>query len=92
MLLLLDFKIKILHDAEVLSDYNNRRPNIIPLITEAEMLFEKESHRVDKLRKLSDKIVSTVSERTILLKGLKEQVKLFSQFDLNYQFIYLFMY
>ena len=53
------------------------------------MLFEKESHRVDKLRKLSDKIVSTVSERTILLKGLKEQVKLFSQFDFNYQFIYL---
>ena len=72
--LMLNVKIKILRDAEVLSDYNSRRPNIIPLLTEAEMLFEKESHRVDKLRKLSDKIVSTVSERVLLLNGLKEKV------------------
>ena len=49
------------------------------------MLFEKESNRVEKLRKLADKIVSTVSERTALFKSLQEKVRDFR----FYHFLYI---
>ena len=67
------FQIKMLRDAEVLSDYNTKRANVIPLVSEAEMLLEKESGRVDKLRKLGDRIIKTVAERSQLLVTLRER-------------------
>ena len=59
----------------MLSDYNNRRSHPIPLVSESEMLFEKESFRVDKLRKIADKIATTVGERKNILKDLKNKVR-----------------
>jgi hypothetical protein len=42
------------------------------------MLKEKESERVDKLRKLCDRVARTVMDRQNSLKDLKNKVMIFS--------------
>ena len=61
-------EIRLLRDAEDLKDYNDKRGYPIALTNEDAVYYEKECLRVEKLRKLMDRVTAKVAERKADLK------------------------
>ena len=61
-------EIRQLRDSEDLKDYNDRRGYPIALTNEDAVYYEKECLRVEKLRKLMDRVTAKVAERKADLK------------------------
>ena len=63
-----DEEIRQLRDSEDLKDYNDKRGYPIALTSEDAVYYEKECLRVEKLRKLMDRVTAKVAERKTELK------------------------
>ena len=61
-------EIRQLRDSEELKDYNDKRGYPIALTSEDAVYYEKECLRVEKLRKLMDRVTAKVAERKADLK------------------------
>ena len=74
-------EIRQLRDAEALRDYNGKRGYPIPVTNEAEVYYEKECIRAEKLRRLMDRVSAKLQERRALLATLRQRVRTRDQHD-----------
>jgi hypothetical protein len=68
-------EIRQLRDDEDLKAYNDKRGYPIPVTGEGEVYYEKECLRVEKLRRLMDRVTAKVAERRADLRALRYSVK-----------------
>jgi hypothetical protein len=77
----LDEEIKRMRNEELLQDFNRQKGNTMPVMSEAEMTVQREIDRVERLRRLSDRVQASVREKMELLKKLKSKVIARDQHD-----------